>query len=36
VPASPPSDDRSDEALIAAINDGDADAFEVLYHRHRD
>jgi RNA polymerase sigma-70 factor, ECF subfamily len=27
---------RSDVELVAAINDGDAAAFEVLYHRHRD
>src|SRR3989442_9416068 len=30
------TDPRSDEELIAAINDGDSDAFEVLYYRHRD
>lgn len=30
------SDPRSDLDLIAAINDGDAGAFEVLYYRHRD
>jgi RNA polymerase sigma-70 factor, ECF subfamily len=30
------SDSRSDPALIADINDGDPDAFEVLYYRHRD
>lgn len=29
-------DPRSDQQLIAAINDGDADAFEVLYRRYRD
>ena len=29
-------DRRSDEELVAAINDGDPDAFEVLYLRHRD
>src|SRR5436190_9901304 len=29
-------DPRSDPQLIAAINDGDAAAFEVLYYRHRD
>jgi RNA polymerase sigma-70 factor (ECF subfamily) len=31
-----PSDARSDEDLIAAMNRGDASAFEVLYRRHRD
>lgn len=31
-----PTDVRNDEALIAAINAGDSDAFEVLYRRHRD
>ena len=30
------SDRRSDQELIAAINGGDTDAFEVLYHRYRD
>jgi len=35
-PDEPTSDPRSDLDLIAAINDGDAGAFEVLYHRHRD
>src|SRR6185503_18325605 len=30
------SDSRSDQALIDAINDGDSDAFESLYYRHRD
>src|SRR6266498_4796320 len=30
------SDSRSDQDLIAAINDGAADAFEVLYYRYRD
>ncbi|MEW6305911.1 MAG: sigma-70 family RNA polymerase sigma factor [Verrucomicrobiota bacterium] len=29
-------DGRSDEELVAAINAGDAAAFEVLYRRHRD
>ena len=29
-------DRRSDEELVAAINGGDPDAFEVLYLRHRD
>ena len=27
------ADSRSDQQLIAAINDGDAAAFEVLYYR---
>ena len=31
-----PADLRSDLALVAAINDGEADAFEALYRRHRD
>ena len=31
-----PDDSRTDEALIALINQGDADAFESLYRRHRD
>ena len=30
------SDGRNDQELIAAINDGDAAAFEVLYYRYRD
>ena len=29
-------DERSDEALIAAVNRGEAAAFEVLYYRYRD
>ena len=29
-------DSRSDQELIAAINDGDPDAFEALYYRYRD
>jgi RNA polymerase sigma-70 factor (ECF subfamily) len=29
-------DSRTDQQLIAAVNDGDAAAFEVLYVRHRD
>lgn len=29
-------DPRTDAQLVAAINDGDAAAFEVLYFRHRD
>jgi RNA polymerase sigma-70 factor (ECF subfamily) len=29
-------DPRSDQQLVEAINAGDADAFEVLYRRHRD
>jgi RNA polymerase sigma-70 factor (ECF subfamily) len=32
----PPPDPRSDEALIRAINRGDAAAFEALYYRYRD
>lgn len=32
----PGDDPRSDEELIAAINAGDANAFEALYRRHRD
>jgi RNA polymerase sigma-70 factor (ECF subfamily) len=30
------ADPRSDLELVAAINDGNADAFEALYRRHRD
>src|SRR5437667_8192881 len=30
------SNSRSDRELIAAINDGQADAFEALYYRYRD
>lgn len=29
-------DHRSDEALVEAASDGDGEAFEVLYYRHRD
>jgi RNA polymerase sigma-70 factor, ECF subfamily len=29
-------DDRSDDALVAAVNRGEAAAFEVLYYRYRD
>ncbi|HEU0011568.1 MAG TPA: sigma-70 family RNA polymerase sigma factor [Verrucomicrobiae bacterium] len=29
-------DSRSDQTLIDAINDGDTEAFEVLYYRYRD
>lgn len=32
----PTDDPRSDEALVAAANAGDAAAFEALYHRYRD
>jgi RNA polymerase sigma-70 factor (ECF subfamily) len=32
----PPNDPRSDQQLIAAINAGDAAAFDVLYYRYRD
>ena len=34
--AKPQSEARSDVDLVAAINDGDAAAFEVLYFRYRD
>jgi RNA polymerase sigma-70 factor (ECF subfamily) len=30
------SDSRSDQELIAAMNDGDSNAFETLYYRYRD
>jgi RNA polymerase sigma-70 factor (ECF subfamily) len=30
------SDPRSDQILIAAVNNGDEEAFAVLYYRHRD
>ena len=29
-------DARTDEELVAAVNDGDADAFAALYYRYRD
>lgn len=32
----PPHDPRSDSELVAAVNAGDDDAFEALYHRYRD
>jgi len=32
----PLEDSRSDEALIALVNQGDDAAFEILYRRHRD
>jgi RNA polymerase sigma-70 factor (ECF subfamily) len=32
----PPIDNRTDQQLVDAINAGDADAFDVLYYRHRD
>jgi RNA polymerase sigma-70 factor (ECF subfamily) len=32
----PPQDPRTDEQLVAVINDGDSDAFEALYFRYRD
>src|SRR5262245_61950240 len=35
-PDEKPADSRSDSELVAAINRGDADAFEALYRRHRD
>lgn len=31
-----PEDSRSDQQLVAAVNAGDAEAFEVLYLRYRD
>lgn len=31
-----PPDDRSDQQLVAAINQGDDEAFRVLYERYRD
>lgn len=34
--AAKPNDQRDDEQLIQAINHGDTEAFEVLYHRYRD
>src|ERR1039457_4211601 len=36
VESQPQHDLRTDQQLIAAINAGDATAFEVLYFRHRD
>jgi RNA polymerase sigma-70 factor (ECF subfamily) len=36
VTTGPPHDPRDDPTLIEAINRGDADAFEMLYRRHRD
>jgi RNA polymerase sigma-70 factor (ECF subfamily) len=35
VPASQ-ADERSDEALVAALNRGDASAFDAIYYRYRD
>ena len=35
-PAKQSGDERSDLELVAAMNDGDAAAFEVLYFRYRD
>jgi RNA polymerase sigma-70 factor (ECF subfamily) len=32
----PPADPRSDQELIAAVNAGDAPAFDALYYRYRD
>lgn len=32
----PEDDPRSDEELVEAVNNGDDDAFEVLYYRYRD
>lgn len=34
--SNPQDDPRSDLELIDAVNQGDAQAFEALYHRHRD
>ena len=34
--ATDPDDSRGDEVLIALINQGEAEAFEALYGRHRD
>jgi RNA polymerase sigma-70 factor (ECF subfamily) len=31
-----PDDHRSDESLVAALNGGDASAFDALYYRYRD
>jgi len=36
MPGLPKPDPRDDQELVAAINRGDADAFEALYLRHRD
>jgi len=36
VDSMPPTDSRTDEALIRAVNGGDTHAFEVLYYRYRD
>ncbi len=36
MPRSSEPDPRPDEQLVAAINTGSRDAFEVLYHRYRD
>ncbi len=33
---SPADDPRTDDALIAALNGGDASAFDAIYHRYRD
>ncbi len=32
----PPIDMRTDQQLVDAINSGNADAFDLLYYRHRD
>src|SRR5690606_11144283 len=32
----PQDDPRTDHELVAALNDGEAAAFDCLYHRHRD
>ena len=31
-----PTDNRTDQQLVEAINGGDSTAFEILYYRHRD
>jgi RNA polymerase sigma-70 factor (ECF subfamily) len=35
VPPDPAADPRSDQALVTAINNGDASDFDVLYHRYK-
>ena len=32
----PPPNEKTDEQLIEAVNNGQAEAFEALYHRYRD
>ncbi|XAM01379.1 RNA polymerase sigma factor [Phycisphaeraceae bacterium D3-23] len=36
MPGPPHNDPRDDQQLVAAINRGDADAFESLYYRHQE